>query len=528
MGDFSGYIGFRTDSKRLYLEICRQSDTDFGKRSGDIWQVTFRTSFDGEETEEEIRRYMALAQDGETVIACGYSQYSAVDTVAYFRHLGEGLYVWNDIMMDYVRINDDDPGDEEKLWTVTMSKGLSAAKRFTEVYTEKASRLKNANLPTFTSDSSYWDEKREAEHAKRLREADARIRHWKRNMKKMFSFILSKAETPFGSDSLLHMEVLRWFHDDPQELCAMLHQYGMTYYFIPFVFHRYSCWCIVDDGILGKLNVDPADFYTQDTLQHNTEHLIEELQSPEPHIRICTYSAACRAMKEICAQGTVPTLREDRKRFAWAEPADDASALDFNGKHIALLACSYDIEYQAMMKTEGVSVPTAEEAVTLCGASIQESLAGADYLVMGQSLPEDDHDLKEAVSLRRKTGSPVILFESDFVERVQAIIEQRAEQAETEAKKPSSFDASRYNIPDRNTVIGRAGRTVDPPEDVNPDKCTCRFVSKRDGSVYYTSLACCTCPAYLKQADGKPCKHMFRLAMELGYIKASPRHSQAR
>lgn len=520
MGDFSGYIGFRTDSKRLYMEICRQSDTDFGKCCGDLWQVTFSTSLDGEETEEQIRRYMALAREGETVIACGYTQYSVVDTGLYFRHLGESLCVWNDIMLDYVSINnDDDLSDKEKLWIITMKEKLSATKRFTEVCPEKTLRLKNADLQAFTSDSSYWNEKREKEREKRLQEADVRIKQWKTNMKKMFSFILSKAETPFGGESLIHMEVMRWFGDDPHQLCRMFHEFGMVYYFIPFVFHRSSNWCIVDDDILDQLNVDPTDFYTQDTLQHNVEHLIEELKSKNPHIRVCTYSAACRVMKEACEQGTVPTLREDRKRFAWAAPAEDVSSFDFSGKRVFLLDCFYDIDYVAMMKAEGASVPTTEDAVTLCGAEETESLSDADYLVFGQTLPEDDSDLKEAVALRRKSGKPVILFESDFVKQVQMILYQREAQAEAEAKKPSSFEVARYSIPDRKTIMGRAGKTVDPPEDLNREAGTCRFVSKRDGNVYYTSLACCTCPAYRKREDGKPCKHMFRLAMELGYIK---------
>ena len=171
------------------------------------------------------------------------------------------------------------------------------------------------------------------------------------------------------------------------------------------------------------------------------------------------------------------------------------------------------------MKAEGASVPTTEDAVTLCGAEETESLSDAEYLVLGQTLPEDDSDLKEAVALRRKSGKPVILFESDFVKQVQMILYQREAQAEAEAKKPSSFEAARYSVPDRKTIMGRAVKTVDPPEDVNREAGTCRFVSRRDGNLYYTSLACCTCPAYRKREDGKPCKHMFRLAMELGYIK---------
>jgi len=48
MGSFEGRISIRTDSRRLYMEICRREDIDFGNRCGDIWQANVSTSLNEE------------------------------------------------------------------------------------------------------------------------------------------------------------------------------------------------------------------------------------------------------------------------------------------------------------------------------------------------------------------------------------------------------------------------------------------------------------------------------------------------
>lgn len=63
------------------------------------------------------------------------------------------------------------------------------------------------------------------------------------------------------------------------------------------------------------------------------------------------------------------------------------------------------------------------------------------------------------------------------------------------------------------TVL-KAILTVDPPQQLDKEKNTCRFISSTNGMVYYTSLEKCTCPAY---SSKEPCKHMVKLAITLGY-----------
>ena len=63
------------------------------------------------------------------------------------------------------------------------------------------------------------------------------------------------------------------------------------------------------------------------------------------------------------------------------------------------------------------------------------------------------------------------------------------------------------------TVL-KATLTVDPPQRLNRSKNTCQFIISTSGTVYYTSLEKCTCPAYNTK---EPCKHMVKLAITLGY-----------
>ena len=63
-------------------------------------------------------------------------------------------------------------------------------------------------------------------------------------------------------------------------------------------------------------------------------------------------------------------------------------------------------------------------------------------------------------------------------------------------------------------IVNKADLTVGAPENLDREKNTCTFTSLTNGSVYSTSLEKCTCPAF---GGKEPCKHMVKLAMNLGY-----------
>ena len=67
--------------------------------------------------------------------------------------------------------------------------------------------------------------------------------------------------------------------------------------------------------------------------------------------------------------------------------------------------------------------------------------------------------------------------------------------------------------------IDRQGRSMTYPFDfeINHDKETARFSSTTDIPYYETTLSHCTCHDF--QERKLPCKHMYRLAVELGIIK---------
>lgn len=81
----------------------------FGAYLENVWQVTFEYALDEEALVEEMERYLALAQPGETVIACGYTLYSGTDQGTYYRHLGDCLRVWSDMVLSYLMDDDDGP-----------------------------------------------------------------------------------------------------------------------------------------------------------------------------------------------------------------------------------------------------------------------------------------------------------------------------------------------------------------------------------------------------------------------------------
>lgn len=60
----------------------------------------------------------------------------------------------------------------------------------------------------------------------------------------------------------------------------------------------------------------------------------------------------------------------------------------------------------------------------------------------------------------------------------------------------------------------KAMYSVGEPSDVDTHTNTATFESLVDGTLYYTSLESCTCPAFVR---GAPCKHMVKLAAHLGY-----------
>lgn len=55
------------------------------------------------------------------------------------------------------------------------------------------------------------------------------------------------------------------------------------------------------------------------------------------------------------------------------------------------------------------------------------------------------------------------------------------------------------------------------PLTVNKNEYAAEFLGS-EGEIYETQLNTCTCPAYQTFFRGRPCKHMARLAMELGLI----------
>ncbi len=295
MGSYSGYIGIRTNSKRLYMDICRKTDTDFGSRCGDVWQVTFECSLDEQEMISQINGYLGMAQCDENVIACGYTQYSVADSGTYYRYLGNELYSWTDIMLSYFS-DDDSENESELLWKAAMRKPPVVKKRFAEICSESAAALKEMDLDSFSSDSSWRDEKRKIEKAKRLENAQALYLDWRNRMSRMLEFVLSNAEKPFGGDRLTRMHVLKWFESDPDGLVPYMRKHDMNWYFVPYIYDHNAKWLILKDGS-EILDLAPTNFDELDSREKNLQKLVNDLKRPGHQIHVCTYDDACAAMK---------------------------------------------------------------------------------------------------------------------------------------------------------------------------------------------------------------------------------------
>ena len=82
-----------------------------------------------------------------------------------------------------------------------------------------------------------------------------------------------------------------------------------------------------------------------------------------------------------------------------------------------------------------------------------------------------------------------------------------------------------YSIHTDESQIIRQGRAMHYPFEfqINKETQTARFSSTSDLPYYDTSLSCCDC--YDFQERNLPCKHIYRLAVELGFIEIFKRPS---
>ncbi|MBO2516164.1 MAG: hypothetical protein CW338_02655 [Clostridiales bacterium] len=469
---------------------------------------------------------MTMAQADETVIICGCSHYSVSDEDAYFIHSSVRLYAWGGPMTDYYR---DDDGDEDwqLLWRAAAAEDRRTKKRITKSCTDAALRLLQTDTGSFVTDASPWQEKRERERNERISKAQERHDLWRQDMMGMLSFIRNKAETPFSGERPTRMHVLTWFEKDPCGLKPLMHTFDMTWYFIPYVYDSSADWVILNDDDSELLDADPMEFDRMDMREANLDHLVEELENSDPRIRVCTYSDAFSALSGTSVPDPEAVIQEDRKRFRKAGLVKDTACLEFRNTRIAFLNPHFDAQYAAMMSRENVNRVITADTAGLIGAESIElewwmddgDLPGIDYLVIGPQTDEEDDLLLEMVKRKKKTGNPLILLEDDYLKCVTGILEKENEKIRKAATAPSVFNADRYDYPGSDAVLKRAKTTVGVPLDVDTEKNTCRFVSRSSGEEYFTSLAACTCPAYVKSDGQRPCKHMFRLALELGKLK---------
>lgn len=94
--------------------------------------------------------------------------------------------------------------------------------------------------------------------------------------------------------------------------------------------------------------------------------------------------------------------------------------------------------------------------------------------------------------------------------------------SEPERPKKSIFYSDLYLNLDAKKQY-KAMYSVGEPSDVDTHANTATFESLVDGTLYYTSLESCTCPAFVR---GAPCKHMVKLAAYLGYYPLPKRQPQ--
>jgi len=77
----------------------------------------------------------------------------------------------------------------------------------------------------------------------------------------------------------------------------------------------------------------------------------------------------------------------------------------------------------------------------------------------------------------------------------------------------SSFKYSWSNDPDYTRIYNAMFDELVP----HAVTVAAEYISKKDGSVYHTTLSSCTCPDFKFNTKGtKPCKHMYALALEFG------------
>ena len=84
------------------------------------------------------------------------------------------------------------------------------------------------------------------------------------------------------------------------------------------------------------------------------------------------------------------------------------------------------------------------------------------------------------------------------------------------------WDASIHALPEQIRKIDRARKAETSPSSTDPSTFTGVFPSSGQNP-YYTSLDSCTCPNF-RINKLFPCKHMYRLAMELGLFDGSFEH----
>lgn len=75
-----------------------------------------------------------------------------------------------------------------------------------------------------------------------------------------------------------------------------------------------------------------------------------------------------------------------------------------------------------------------------------------------------------------------------------------------------------YDPDDKSTAnkVKRAKHRDLTPDNLDPENCTAYFISSNHTQRYLTTMSSCDCNSF--RNERVPCKHMFRLAMELGLI----------
>lgn len=96
------------------------------------------------------------------------------------------------------------------------------------------------------------------------------------------------------------------------------------------------------------------------------------------------------------------------------------------------------------------------------------------------------------------------------------ILDDIEETSEPKNKPSWSIWDGEHDIPSQKRKQERAVKAELKPHTLNKKDLSGEFVSASTGEIYNTTLTNCTCMSFIR--DGKPCKHMYRLAYELGYM----------